>query len=103
MKKQQQQTGTFNLTKQRASSAGETFTISEENWIQKNYFLQKAFEKTTGKFNLTKQRASSEGETFTISEENCIKKELWTVLTRTINIDLYFNRLSKIYFKSQTL
>ena len=45
LKKQQQQTGTFNLTKQRASSAGETFTISEENWIQKNYFLQKAFEK----------------------------------------------------------
>ena len=74
IEKQQQQTGTFNLTKQRASSAGETFTISEENWIQKNYFLQKAFEKTTGKFNLTKQRASSEGETFTISEENCIKK-----------------------------
>ena len=46
LKKQQQQTGTFNFTKQRASSAGETFTISEENWIQKNYFLQKAFEKT---------------------------------------------------------
>ena len=45
LKKQQQQTGTFNLTKQRASAAGETFTISEENWIQKNYFLQKAFEK----------------------------------------------------------
>jgi len=29
LKKQQQQTGTFKLTKQRALSAGETFTISE--------------------------------------------------------------------------
>jgi len=45
--KKQQQTGTFNLTKQSASSAGETFTISKENWIQKSYFLQKAFGKKT--------------------------------------------------------
>jgi len=33
--KKQQQTGNLNLTKQRASSEGETFTISEENCIQK--------------------------------------------------------------------
>ena len=42
-----QQTGTSNLTKQTASSAGETFTLSKENWIQKNYFLQKVFGKKT--------------------------------------------------------
>jgi len=33
--KQQQQTGNLNLTKQKASSEGETFTISEENCIKK--------------------------------------------------------------------
>ena len=37
--KQQQQTGKFKLTRQRASSARETVTISEENCIQKNYGL----------------------------------------------------------------
>ena len=31
----QQQTGKLNLTKQKASSEGETFTISEENCIKK--------------------------------------------------------------------
>jgi len=41
-------------------------------------------------------------ETFTISEENCIKKkELWTVLKRTKNVVLYFNRLSNNYLKSR--
>jgi len=51
LRKQQQQTGTLKLTKQRASSAGETFTISvEKKWIQKNYFLQKAFERKRWKF-----------------------------------------------------
>ena len=34
-KQQQQQTGNVNLTKQRASSEGETFTISEEKCIKK--------------------------------------------------------------------
>ena len=29
-----------------SKKVGETFTISEENWIIKNYFLQKAYEKT---------------------------------------------------------
>ena len=42
-----QQTGTSNLTKQTASSAGETFALSKENWIQNNYFLQKVFGKKT--------------------------------------------------------
>ena len=34
-KKQQQQTRKLKLTKQRASSEGETFTISEENCLKK--------------------------------------------------------------------
>ena len=33
--KQQQQTGNLNLTKQRASPEGKTFTLSEENCIKK--------------------------------------------------------------------
>ena len=35
VKKQQQQTGNLNLTKQRASPEGKTFTLSEENCIKK--------------------------------------------------------------------
>ena len=44
--KQQQQTGKFKLTRQRASSARETVTISEENCIQKNYGLCKQEQRT---------------------------------------------------------
>ena len=40
-KKQQPQTGNLNLTKQRASSEGETFTISEENCIIKELWTVK--------------------------------------------------------------
>ena len=81
-----------NLTKQRSLSAGDTSTISEENWIKKRITSSKKLVKNikNGHFNLTKQKASSEGETFTISEENCNTKKCGLCYLITI-YNLFYN------------
>jgi len=72
-----QQTGTSNLTKQTASSAGETFALSKENWIQNNYFLQKVFGKKHWKVKPHQAKGFIRRRNFHNIRRKLHKKELW--------------------------